>query len=256
MGFAFYLGTHKPQWLWQYPGRRYFISDVQLRTRKGFRGRAAAPWALDSGGYTELNKYGRWTISDVDYAKRINRYAESLGHLLWAAPQDWMCSHEVLARTGLSVADHQRFTIESVKRLRQLTSVQVIPVLQGAEPDDYRRHVDLYEAAGFSLANEPVVGVGSIVKRQRDGGIHALIRELAGCGLHLHAFGYKTLGLRAVWESLRSADSMAWSMAAKNSRIRHPLCANAGHQTCANCFNYAKQWFDDMKADVGFVEQV
>lgn len=64
--FRFYLGTHHPHWL----GRvnvPLFISRRQLVKRKSLP-RASAPWALDSGGFTELKDFGCWTIDARTYA--------------------------------------------------------------------------------------------------------------------------------------------------------------------------------------------
>jgi hypothetical protein len=54
---TFFLGTHQPNWLTL--GVPLFVSDRRLRRYRTLP-RAAAPWALDSGGFTELSQYGTW----------------------------------------------------------------------------------------------------------------------------------------------------------------------------------------------------
>src|SRR5262245_1670856 len=75
--------------------------------------RALGPWVLDSGGFTELAMFGEWRSSAQQYAAQVRRYADEIGGLCWAAPQDWMCEPSMLERTGLTVAEHQRRTIEN-----------------------------------------------------------------------------------------------------------------------------------------------
>jgi len=48
---------------------------------------------LGIGGFTELQKYGRWTVDPRDYVARVHRYRDEIGGLCWAAPQDWMFTH-------------------------------------------------------------------------------------------------------------------------------------------------------------------
>lgn len=55
----------------------------------------------------------------------------------------------------------------------------------------------------------------------------------------LHGFGIKVLGLRRYGHLLTSADSMAWSVAARRSA---PLPGCTAHRNCANCPRYAYRW--------------
>lgn len=234
----FYLGTHQPGWM-----RRskvpLFVSYRRLRAYKTIP-RASCRWALDSGGFTELSMYGEWQTTEDEYASEVVRYAHGAGNLDWAAPQDWMCEPHILAKTGLSVEEHQRRTIDSVLSLRdRRLPVTVIPVLQGWDHGDYIRHVGMYADAGIDLTTEHTVGIGSVCRRQSTAMAERLVGELAGYGIRLHGFGFKTLGLRRVSQHLRSADSMAWSFTARRQKIRLEGCE---HSNCANCFRWAMQW--------------
>lgn len=241
----FYLGTHIVTWLRQvnFP---LFVSHRRLRQYRTLP-RAAVPWALDSGGFTELNMHGRWMSAPGQYAEAIDRYAADIGRLTWAAPQDWMCEPVVRAQTGLSVDVHQELTIASVLTLRSLvgSGTPVIPVLQGWELADYPRHVERYARAGLDLTLEPVVGLGSVCRRQHTNEIDALVRDLSSAGLRLHGFGVKTQGLRLFGDLLASADSLAWSMAARRDGQKsagRSWCGSTGHKNCANCLAYASAW--------------
>ncbi|HZO63796.1 MAG TPA: hypothetical protein VFB74_02230 [Kribbellaceae bacterium] len=238
---VFYLGTHQPGWLNTAPVP-LFISDRRLR---GYRHlpRARTMWALDSGGFTELSAHGNWQHgpTPAQYAARIRRYRDQIGHLAWAAPQDWMCEPWITAKTGLTVTEHQRRTVANYLQLRHLApDLPIVPVVQGYTVDDYLRCVDRYTAAGIDLSTAALVGVGSICRRQATTDAGAILTALHQHGIaRLHGFGIKTLGLRRYPHLLASADSMAWSAVA---RRQPPLPGCTGHINCANCPRYAYQW--------------
>ena len=235
-GPTFYLGTAQVVWL----GRTsvpLFISRRRFDQLKSYP-RAEGPWALDSGGFTELHKYGGWRLSAVDYAEKVRRYAEDVGRLEWVAPQDWMCERSALTATGLTVAEHQRLTVENFLELRQLLGDVVVPVLQGWELADYLDHAEQYERSGVDLEAERLVGVGSICRRDADAAIAALLGVLHP--IRLHAFGVKGAALVANADRLASADSMAWSWQARHSA---PLSGHS-HRSCNNCLDYALRWRD------------
>jgi hypothetical protein len=262
MTALFLLGTHQPGWLAR-AGVPLFVCDRRLR---GYRRLpiAAAPWALDSGGFTELQQFGRWTVTPAEYVTRVRRYRDETGRLLWAAPQDWMCEPIVIAggRAGrmrfagshLSVAEHQRRTVANFLRLRDLApDLPFIPVLQGYTADEYLRCADLYGAAGIDLTTAPLTGLGSVCRRQGTAEAHQIITALHERGItRLHGFGVKTLGLARYGHLLVSADSLAWSEDARRRGHPMPGCpghrphcpprCRAHHKNCANCLRYALHW--------------
>ncbi len=147
--FCFYLGTHHAHWLEQ-TDVPLFLSRRTLAGRKSLP-RAMGPWALDSGGFTELSMHGRWTLSAKDYAKEVRRYADQIGGLQWAAIQDWMCEPAIRDKTGLSVDEHQRRTIQSFIELKSIApELPWVPVLQGWTMGDYMDHIDRYDKAAPS----------------------------------------------------------------------------------------------------------
>jgi len=236
---VFYLGAHQPHWLWA-AGFPLFVSHRQLARRRGPLRPAACRWALDSGGFTELSLHGRWITPAAEYADAVDRYAREAGQLDFAAPQDWMCEPAILARTGLSVREHQDRTVASYLELRALTPhLPFIPVVQGWHLTDYLACVELYRAAGVDLTRLPLTGLGSVCRRQSTGQIPVIVTTLASLGLRLHGFGIKTTGLHLYGHLLASADSMAWSYAARRAPAL-PGCT--GHRNCANCLTYATAW--------------
>ena len=233
----FYLGTHMEGWLntWTEP---LFVSRRRLMRRKRLP-RAAGPWALDSGGFTEITQHGGWTVSARDYANEVRRYRADVGGMVWAASQDWMCEAVALARTGKTVAEHQALSIRSYLDLCDLApDVPWVPVVQGWTRDDYLRCADAYGAAGVDLATLPTVGVGSVCRRQGTAEAARIFASLAGRGLRLHGFGLKLAGLEQAAHLLVSADSMAWSFGAR----RQPPLPGHRHRSCANCPTFARQW--------------
>lgn len=232
----FYLGTHAPNWL-GLVDVPLFVSRRRLDGRKTLP-RASASWALDSGGYTELAGTGHWSIDVEQYAEEVVRYADEIGRLDFVAPMDWMCEPSIREQTGLTVEQHQHNTAANFAYLRYWLGDLVIPVLQGWEPNDYLRHVEMYERYHVNLEAEPLVGVGSICRRNADQAIRKVLRPLIATGLRLHAFGVRGDVLRALSDDLASADSMAWSFRARRS----PPLANCTHKSCANCLRYALRW--------------
>lgn len=230
----FWLGVHRPHWLTmtEVP---LFVSHTTLKDRRSLPV-ARGEWALDSGGFTQLARHGHWTIPAAVYTEAVHRYREEIGGLMWAAPQDWMCEPQMLQRTGLSVREHQERTVANYLDLR--TQGPFIPVIQGWSLDDYHHCVDMYASAGVDLAAQPLVGLGSVCRRQHTPQIARVVRELYFRGLRLHGFGMKQSGLGAAGHLLASADSMAWSY-----RARHdwPL-PGCPHRSCANCLRYALRW--------------
>jgi hypothetical protein len=235
----FYLGTHHDSWL----GRvdvPLCVSFRRLAPRRSLP-RACAPWLLDSGGFSELSLHGRWTVDPALYAWNVERIIRGVGHCAAVAIQDWMCEPFMLARTGLSIAEHQRRTVASYQTLATLApTVPWMPVLQGWHEADYHAHARMYADAGVDLTTLPLVGVGSVCRRQATSEAVAILRGLASLGLRLHGFGFKLTGMAAAAPSLASADSLAWSFAA---RRKPPLPGHeTRHKNCANCLDYALGW--------------
>lgn len=247
----FYLGTHQPHWL-RLTSVPLFVSHVTLASRRTLP-RALGPWALDSGAFSEVANLGRFRTSPRQYVTAVRRYADDIGSLAWAAPQDWMCEPFILTRTGLTVAEHQRRTVNGLLELRTVApDLPIIPVLQGWTLDDYHRCVDHYDHAGINLTTEPLVGLGSVCRRQGTDTITTIARSLARLGISLHGFGVKISGLGRYAYALASADSMAWSFDARRTRP-FPDCP---HRSCANCLRYALWWRAHVLARVTDNEQL
>jgi hypothetical protein len=222
----FLLGTHIVSWAWN--GRALgplFIAQQRIAGRKSRFPVATVPVYIDSGGFTELDTHGHWTVSPRSYVDLVRRTSDEMQTLRWAAIQDWMCEDRIRAKTGLTVLEHQHRTIASYHELVALApEVRWLPVVQGQTQEDYERHVEMYAESGVHLPTHRLVGVGSVCRRASSAEIHEVGRILAalvGRGLRLHGFGLKSDGLRLYGQWLRSADSMAWS-----SRGRHEVAAH------------------------------
>jgi len=237
---GFFLGTHQPAWL----GRLEVPLMVSHRTLRGRRRlpRARCRWAFDSGGFSELLLHGGWRTGVEEYVEAVARYAAEIGQLAWAAPMDWMVEPFMLGRTGKTLERHQQLTVENYCLLVQLAAgsdLPFIPVVQGWRLADYEHCRMLFERAGIDLAAVPLVGLGSVCRRQATSEIGQIVTALANAGLRLHGFGVKRAGLARYGHLLESADSLAWSYYA---RRRPPLPGCAGHKNCANCIRAALAW--------------
>lgn len=173
---------------------------------------------MDSGAFTTILTHGGYPEPPEVYAAQIGRWAGN-GNLLAAVAQDYMCEPDMLARTGLSIAEHQRLTIERYDALLAAGTggVYIMPVLQGYAPADYVAHLRQY---GDRLTPGMWVGVGSVCKRNGNpAAIEDVLRAIKAerPDIRLHGFGIKTTTLASglVRSLLESADSMAWSFAAR-----------------------------------------
>ncbi|MFD6967163.1 hypothetical protein [Streptomyces sp. NPDC059949] len=236
---TFWLGVHRPRWL-KVSDVPMFVSNRQLAGLKSLP-RARGPWALDSGGFTEITKYGEWRTSPQQYVQQIRRYRDEVGNLAWASQQDFMCEDQALRMTGLTIDEHQDLTVANLLTLRELApELPIIPVLQGWLRPHYFRCVEKFMAAGVDLTKEPLVGVGSICRRPSTFTASWILEDLHAAGLNLHAFGYKKTGLDVSWPHVVSADSMAWSKGGRYERT----CGT--HNSEANCLVYATRWRADL----------
>lgn len=234
----FFLGSHMPHWLREV-SVPMFISRRTLSKLKRLP-QARCEWALDSGGFSELSMFGEWRTTAIQYLAEVRRFRDEVGKLEWAAVQDWMCEPAILARTKLSIADHQERTIDSFLTLTSaMPEMQWVPVLQGWRERDYWDHCERYARRGVALDRMPTVGVGSICRRQSTREAAQIIRGLSNAKLRIHGFGFKQKGLAACRNHLVSSDSLAWSF---NARRSPPLLGCAGHKNCANCLVFALRW--------------
>lgn len=247
------IGTHMPSWLtdptWPVP---LFISRERLDYKRRWP-HAAVPWCMDSGGFTQLQRFGTWTLTAAEYVTEVRRIIDGVGVMpQWIAPQDWMCERAVIdggqmgpmrfAGTHLSVAEHQRRTVANGIELRDLApDLPWIYVVQGDDLPSYLRCIDMYTKAGVDLTTEPVVGLGSVCRRQATAEIGGIVGTLADLGLRLHGFGCKKEGIARYGGDLHSADSMAWSL-----RGRHVPGCSPSHKNEANCKTFAKRWLREL----------
>lgn len=212
----FYVGLHHPNHAQYFD--RAFISINRVRGRK--KPVPSNDWILDSGAFSELYRFCRYRHSPEEYALEINRLASINPGLKTAVSQDYMCERHILDLTKLTIEEHQRLTIKRYDALLPLINIYLMPVLQGYSLLDYLHHIDQY---GDRLKEGMYVGVGSICKRNADmRQIEAILSAIKRKrpDLRLHGFGLKITALASgvVRDCLFSADSMAWSFAARQLR--------------------------------------
>lgn len=238
----FFLGTHEVSWLAK-AEVPLFVSHRRLAPRKSLP-TAAAPWALDSGGFSELSLFGEWRTTEAEYIEAVARYEADIGSLLWAAPMDWMCEPFMVEKTGLSVREHQERTVQNFLNLRGRGPF--VPVLQGWGVDDYLACLELYRSADVT---DTFFGVGSVCRRQDGAEIERIMATLRAHGLKLHGFGVKRKGLERYARHLTSADSLAWSY---NARLNPPL-PGCPHKSCSNCLRWALAWRQKVERSLEYV---
>ena len=76
---------------------------------------------MDSGAFREIEQYGGYRHKPSEYAAEVNRIAAINPGLRTAVFREvWMCEPFMLAKTGLTIANHQRLTIERYDALLRL----------------------------------------------------------------------------------------------------------------------------------------
>lgn len=210
---SFYIGLHQPSNAPHFAKCMVSVNRLEHRKRDFYPNE----WIMDSGAFTRISQ-GKGHLPVAEYVRQINRWAKC-GNLAAAVSQDYMCEPFILAKTGMTVADHQRLTIERYDALMAYGNLTtyVMPVLQGYRPEEYADHVSQY---GDRLRPGMWVGVGSVCKRNsRPAEVAAVVMAIVHIrpDLRLHLFGLKTIALQSllVNQSIFSADSMAWSFAAR-----------------------------------------
>jgi len=219
---AFYPGLHQPADAANF--ERACISINRVRGRK--KPVKCKKVIIDSGAFTELLLHGAYRHGVHVYAAELYRlWTDGVVQIEIAVAQDYMCEPFMLEKTGMTVEDHQRLTIERYDALTEELDrlfggrcpFPVMPVLQGYAPADYVRHIEMY---GDRLKPGMWVGVGSVCKR--NGSPEKIVEVLSAIhsvrpDLLLHGFGVKQTALQnsGVRQLLDTADSMAWSFAAR-----------------------------------------
>lgn len=217
----FYVGLHQPSDAQHFT--RCCIHVQRLATRQKPLG--CDDLLLDSQAFRVLEIHGDHQLTPLEYAVLAEQIA-TLCRNVTVVTQDYMCEQyifecrERLTGVRFAVADHQRLTIARYDALHYHATrrgLVVIPVLQGYTPAEYVDHIRQY---GRRLSHGAWVGVGSVCKRNGD---PSAIRDVlysirrARPDLLLHGFGIKTTSVAhpVVRQYLHSADSMAWSYAAR-----------------------------------------
>lgn len=227
--FTFGLGCSALSQLRHYKGPAFItIATYRKRVSNPVLGPLVDWVGMDSGGYTALKNTGAWPWGVREHARQARRAMAWLGPKLpWVAVQDWMCSPEVLARTGLTSATHIRRTCQSwADLLHAAPDVPWAPVLQGVTKADYLRCADEAEhTTGRKLKDAPAVLIGSIAARcmRRDGTaerwIVDLAAELVDRGMKIHPLGGKRAALREFARvGCVSSDSQGWSAEGRSGK--------------------------------------
>lgn len=270
-----FLTVNTVSWLWRTDTG---LADVPMcisRNRlAGYGGRlkeAVVPELLiDSGGFTELKHHGRHRLTPEQFVTEIRTFLAHLapGQRVRVAQQDWMCEEVVIyggrtkdgtfvgTRPGIDpdgvmsfdelVHEHQRRSVANLVELRRIApDLDIIPVVQGFTLMQYARHAGMLEQAGIRLADEPLVGLGSVCRRQGSRDIEQIVRYLARLGIALHGFGVGVKGLEMYGDRIASSDSNAFSY---NGRVKVGLCPHGVVKREANCPVKAREWWDGAQA--------
>jgi len=161
-------------------------------------------FALDSGGFVALNKWGDYPFTAEDYLNLIDHMQPS-----WAASMDYPCEPDIAKGTKLSVNERIMATVEYAVYLSRRNE-KIIPVLQGYTPDEYEQCYRLLS----SKMRVTRLALGSVCKRQSTREIADLCWELTQFlpAVPIHGFGVKlrALAFPETWALFSSIDTNAW----------------------------------------------
>lgn len=227
-------------------GAAALISANALRRRNGtFRHPVAGKdfggltdIALDSAGYVAMVRYKCYPWSVESYLDLAQSFPWA-----WWASMDFCCEPQIAANRR-EVMERITMTAMKYSQLGALACERQglkppIPVLQGWEPDDYLRCVDMM---GGADELPDLCGVGSVCRRgvgRRDG-ILSIVGRLDGAlpaRVKLHLFGVKgdAIPMLLGHPRIASVDSMAWNYAARRE-LPMP-------RTVAKCAGYMVDWW-------------
>ena len=197
-------------------------------------------WMLDSGAFSQIDKWGDFIMSPEEYV-RLACHFQWCGKLACIVTQDYMCEPDVIKKLqdrGIraSVRIHQRKTVERYIEILELADryklrVPVMPVIQGWEVEDYKQHLEMYNTAllkrfetdherrfGSLIRGGDVwLGIGSTCKRNKNPEVVAEILDTIEWDFRvrrpkIHLFGFKQTGLKnsRIKDRIYSADSFAY----------------------------------------------
>ena len=157
---------------------------------------------LDSGGFTEIFRFGKYTFSSAEY------YDFVINHDIdYFATMDYPCEPSVINKTGMSVQKHIILTVESNLDLMNIDCV--VPVIQGYNIDDYIFCCDLMKDYG---CEKDYMAVGTLCKRTKAAEVVEILTAIKFefPQSKLHAFGLKKNFIPKVKDLIYSSDSIAW----------------------------------------------
>lgn len=250
-----------------------YLRKGRLRRIKTANGRTL----IDSGAFSMLKDHGRWIYTVPEFIAHMRRVVAALGpeNVAAVAGMDMMCEEIVIeggdskdgrfvgsrqflglpATAALDdcVREHQRITVANhVEVTRLAPDLKIFPTIQGGTLAQYLRCVAMYKAAGVDLTTLPLVGLGSVCRRQASSEIDLIVTTLHAMGIRLHGFGVKAEGVETYGPLLESADSQAWSYAA---RRRVGLCPHGVVKHEANCPIAAVRWWRDVSGRIATTAQ-
>ena len=236
---VFYLGAHQPHWLWR-AGFPLFVSHRAAHPppRRSVRLRAGGRWTRAGSPNCRCTAGGspRPRTTPPPSPGTPNRSAG------WTSPPrktgcaNRSCSPAPACRSPSTSTAPSRTTWPFASWRRTCRSSRWCRA--GGWPTTWPAWT-CTPRPGSTWPVLPRVGLGSVCRRQSTAEIAVIVTALAARGLRLHGFGIKTSGLHQYGHLLASADSMAWSYAARRAPAL-PGCT--GHRNCANCLTYATAW--------------
>ena len=235
-----------------YPAAPYAMISYETRNNIPKPGPS---WFVDCGAFSALNNSNRHIHekSVSDYIEYLLKHIDSGVSIERWALRDWPYSQEILAATGRTIRDHQRWSVrDHFKCLEKADELglsgrpgaEPVPVIQGRGADDYLWHLDYMREHGL-LDISSVVCIGSLVNRsiKEAQSIIERVRDALPSKYAIHGLGVKKSHLKnvAAVEILDSVDTTSWALST--------MKRSGGDSQTAN-------WIDNLEAYVDYRAQL
>ena len=216
--------------------------DLGLPRFEGFDPRSLAnlagvPACLDSAGFVAMTTYGGfdWTVEQYVAFAAAHPWRWFASMDACVEPEIAPDRDEVLNRIAWTVALNMACAQEAERRG---IADRLLPVIQGARPEDY---VCCLDRMGWA-ADQTRIGVGSMCRRATGGldgvlaCVEAIDRALSSCPARLHLFGVKSDAAEALrgHPRVESADSQAYGVQARQIALE----ANLGRVRAPDLFGH------------------
>lgn len=172
------------------------------------------PHIVDPGGYTVLNKHGKYPWTVEEYHEWLT---ETETEFTWASVMDYVCTEKF--DDQFTADERMEMTFENtLKQFEMEPDYTLLPVLQGRDVDDYVAFYDRLVDHGIPVEYVGLGSIQGISNTDEVVTIEETIRQRCPKIERIHGFGVKATAFKK-GSTFDTADSQAWSYAPTNGNV-------------------------------------